>query len=94
MAHKLREEWEKIFGEKHDIEKVKKAKHDDNGHFVNDDGDHTDVLGQGSVDALNAMMYADWNTFLNNSTIFTELEEEEQNRVRTNGPSYAEYNGD
>lgn len=94
MAHKLREEWDKLFGKKHDLEELKKAKHDENGYFVTDEGINTEVLGHSSVDELNAMMYADWNSFLNDSTLFTALEETEQNKVRSNGPSFAEYNGD
>ncbi|WP_086314434.1 hypothetical protein A5821_002005 [Enterococcus sp. 7F3_DIV0205] len=94
MAHKLREEWDKLFSKKHDLEELKKAKHDESGNFVTDEGEGTEVLGHSSVDELNAMMYAEWNTFLNDSTLFTALEEAEQNKVRSNGPSFAEYNGD
>ena len=94
MAHKLREEWDKLFDKKHDLEALKKVKHDENGNFTTDGGVKTDVLGHSSVDSLNAMMYTDWNSFLNDSTLFTALDEEEQDKVRSNGPSFAEYNGD
>lgn len=94
MTHTLREEWDKLFGKKHDLDELKKAKHDKHGHFITDEGINTEVLGHSSVDALNAMMYADWNTFLNDSTLFTALDEEEQNQVRSTSPSFAEYNGD
>lgn len=94
MAHKLREEWDKLFGKKHDLNELKKAKYDELGHFVTGDGINTDVLGHSSVNDLNAMIDADWNSFLNDSTLFTALDEEEQHKVRSNSPSFAEYNGD
>lgn len=94
MAHKLREEWDKLFGKKYDLDTVKNAKYDENGHFITGDGLNTEVLGHRSIEDLNAMMDADWNTFLNDSTLFTSLEEGEQDKVRSNGPSFAEYNGD
>ena len=94
MAHTLREEWDKLFGQKHDLAALKKATHDKHGNFVTDEGVNTDVLGHSSVDELNAMMSANWDTFLNDSTLFTALEEAEQNKVRSSGPSFADYNGD
>ncbi|MGX7352705.1 hypothetical protein [Enterococcus canis] len=94
MAHTLRKEWEKLFGKKHDLDSLKTSKVDQDGHFISDAGIKTEVLGHHDVDSLNRMMTSDWSAFLDGSDVFSELDEQEQNELRSNGPAYDEYNGD
>lgn len=94
MAHKLREEWEKLFGSKHDLNALKNSRKDEQGHFLTPDGVKTEIWEHDNVADLNQMMTEDWQSFLDGSDVYSELSEEEQNQLRANGPSYNEYTGD
>lgn len=94
MSHKLKAEWEKHFGKKHDLKELQGTKHDQHGEFIDTTGVKTEVWEKDNVEKLNAMMTADWNAFLDGSDVYSRLSEEEQNRVRAEGPAYDQYNGD
>lgn len=94
MSHKLKAEWEKLFSKKHDLKELQQIRHNQAGELLDTSGIKTEVWEKDNVEHLNRMMTADWNAFLDGSDVFSRLSEEEQNRLRAEGPSYDQYNGD
>ncbi len=94
MLEKLRKEWEKHFAKNHNLEELKNRPTNNNGQFIQEDGQVIEVWEHPNVDALNQMITKDWERFLTESNIYQQLSEEEQIELKVNGPSYSDYSGD